>query len=77
VAPPQRHGAASAVQAQDTKVGADAIKDMLSSVSSMIGMFSGSLGSVNAATSMLGQLSTTAVPPASTDADGAARRGGG
>jgi hypothetical protein len=71
------HGAASAVQAQDTKVGADAIKDMLSSVSSMIGMFSGSLGSVNAATSMLGQLSTTAVSPASTDADGAARRGGG
>ena len=43
--------AANTFQTQDTKVGADAFKDMLSSVSSMIGMFSGSLGSVNAATS--------------------------
>jgi hypothetical protein len=54
-------GAANTFQTQDTKVGADAIKDVLSSVSSMIGMFSGSMGSVNAATSMLGQLTSTAV----------------
>jgi hypothetical protein len=54
-------GAANAFQTQDTKVGADAFKDVLSSVSSMIGMFSGSMGSVNAATSMLGQLTSTAV----------------
>jgi hypothetical protein len=54
-------GAANTFQTQDTKVGADAFKDVLNSVSSMIGMFSGSLGSVNAATSMLGQLTTTAV----------------
>jgi hypothetical protein len=53
-------GAANAFQTQDTKVGVDAIKDVLSSVSSMIGMFSGSLGSVNAATSVLGQLTSTA-----------------
>jgi hypothetical protein len=53
--------AANTFQTQDTNVGADAFKDVLSSVSSMIGMFSGSLGSVNAATSMLGQLTTTAV----------------
>jgi hypothetical protein len=53
-------GVVDTFQTQDTKVGADAIKDVLSSVSSMIGMFSGSLGSVNAVTSMLGQLTTTA-----------------
>src|ERR1700756_644628 len=41
-------GAANAFQTQDTKVGADTFKDVLSSVSSMIGMFSGSMGSVNA-----------------------------
>jgi hypothetical protein len=52
---------ANTFQTQDTKVAADAFKDVLSSISSMIGMFSGSLGSVNAATSMLAQLSTTAV----------------
>jgi hypothetical protein len=54
------HGAASAYQTQDAKVGADAFKDVLSSVSSMIGMFSGSLGSFSAATSMLGQVTSTA-----------------
>jgi hypothetical protein len=54
-------GAANAFQTQDTKVGADAFKDVLSSVSSMIGMFSGSMGSVNAVTSMLGQLTSTGV----------------
>lgn len=54
-------GAANTFQTQDTKVGADAVKDVLSSVSSMIGMFSGWMGSVNAATSMLGQLTSTAV----------------
>jgi hypothetical protein len=54
-------GAANAYQTQDTKVGADAFKDVLSSVSSMIGMFSGSMGSVNAVTSMLGQLTSTGV----------------
>jgi hypothetical protein len=53
--------AANTFQTQDTKVGADAIKDVLSSVSSMIGMFSGSMGSVNAVTSMLGQLTSTGV----------------
>ncbi len=53
--------ATSTFQTQDTKVGGDAFKDVLSSVSSMIGMFSGSAGSVNAATSMLGQLTSTAV----------------
>jgi hypothetical protein len=53
-------GAANTFQTQDTKVGTDAVKDVLSSVSSMIGMFSGSMGSVNAATSMLGQLTSTA-----------------
>jgi hypothetical protein len=53
-------GAASTFQTQDTKVGADAFKDVLSSVSSMIGTFSGSMGSVNAVTSMLGQLTSTA-----------------
>src|SRR5271154_3982870 len=52
-------GAANTFQTQDTKVGVDAVKDVLSSVSSMIGMFSGSMGSVNAATSMLGQLTST------------------
>jgi hypothetical protein len=51
--------AANAFQTQDTKVGVDAFKDVLSAVSSMIGMFSGSMGSVNAATSMLGQLTST------------------
>jgi hypothetical protein len=54
-------GAATAFQTQDTKVGVDAFKDVLSAVSSMIGMFSGSMGSVNAATSTLGQLTSTAV----------------
>ena len=54
-------GAANAYQTQDTKAGGDAFKDVLSSVSSMIGMFSGSMGSVNAVTSMLGQLTSTAV----------------
>jgi hypothetical protein len=54
-------GAANAFQTQDTKVGADTFKDVLSSVSSMIGMFSGSMGSVNAVTSMLGQLTSTGV----------------
>lgn len=54
-------GAANTFQTQDTKVGVDAVKDVLSSVSSMIGMFSGSMGSVNAATSMLGQLTSTGV----------------
>jgi hypothetical protein len=54
-------GAANAFQTQDTKVGADAFKDVLSSVSSMIGMFSGSLGGLSAATSMLGQLTSTGV----------------
>ena len=53
--------AANTFQTQDTKVGADAFKDVLSSVSSMIGMFSGSLGSVNAVTSVLGQLTSTGV----------------
>ena len=53
--------AANTFQTQDTKVGADAIKDVLSSVSSMIGMFSGSMGSVNAVTSMPGQLTSTGV----------------
>jgi hypothetical protein len=54
-------GAANTFQTQDTKVGTDAFKDVLSSVSSMIGMFSGWMGSVNAATSMLGQLTSTGV----------------
>jgi hypothetical protein len=54
-------GVANTFQTQDTKVGADAIKDVLSSVSGMIGMFSGSMGSVNAVTSMLGQLTSTGV----------------
>jgi hypothetical protein len=54
-------GAANAYQTQDTKAGVDAVKDVLSSVSSMIGLFSGSMGSVNAATSMLGQLTSTGV----------------
>jgi hypothetical protein len=53
--------AANTFQTQDTKVGADAFIDVLSSVSSMIGMFSGSMGSVNAVTSMLGQLTSTGV----------------
>jgi hypothetical protein len=43
-------GAANTFQTQDTKVGVDTFKDVLSSVSSMIGMFSGSMGSVNAVT---------------------------
>ena len=34
---------AGTFQTQDTKVGADAFKDVLSSASSMIGMFSGSM----------------------------------
>jgi hypothetical protein len=55
------HDAASEYQTQDTKAEEDAFKDVLSSVSSMIGMFSGSMGSVNAVTSMLGQLTSTAV----------------
>jgi hypothetical protein len=55
------HDAANEYQTQDTKAGGDAFKDVLSSVSSMIGMFSGSMGSVNAVTSMLGQLTSTAV----------------
>jgi hypothetical protein len=46
---------------QQYEGGVDAVKDVLSSVSSMIGMFSGSMGSVNAATSMLGQITSTAV----------------
>jgi hypothetical protein len=54
-------GAANAYHSQDTKAGVDAVKDVLSSVSSMIGMFSGSMGSVNAVTSMLGQLTSTGV----------------
>jgi hypothetical protein len=54
-------GAANTFQTQDTKAGGDAFKDVLSSVSSMIGMFSGSMGSVNAVTSMLGQLTSTGV----------------
>jgi hypothetical protein len=54
-------GAANAYQTQDTKAGVDAVKDVLSSVSSMIGIFSGSMGSANAVTSALGQLTTTAV----------------
>jgi hypothetical protein len=53
-------GAANAYQTQDTQAGVDAVKDVLSSVSSMIGMFSGSMGSFSAATSMLGQITSTA-----------------
>jgi hypothetical protein len=55
------HGATSGFQAQDTKVGGDAFKDVLSAVSSMIGMFSGSAGSISAVTSTLGQLTSTGV----------------
>jgi hypothetical protein len=55
------HGNVNTFQTQDTKGGGDAFKDVLSSVSSMIGMFSGSAGSINAATSMVGQLTSTGV----------------
>jgi hypothetical protein len=55
------HSGANAFHTQDTKGAADAFKDVLSSISSMIGMFSGSMGSVSAATSMLSQLTSTAV----------------
>jgi hypothetical protein len=58
-------GAANAFETQDTKVGVDAIKDALSSVSSMIGMASRSIGSLNAVTSMLGTLTSTAVSTSS------------
>jgi hypothetical protein len=56
---------ASAFEVQDAKVGVDAFKDALSSVSSMIGMFSGAISSVNSATSVLGQLTSTAVSTSS------------
>jgi hypothetical protein len=52
--------AANTFQTQDTKVGADAIKDVLSTVSNMVGMFSGSMGGLSAASSMLGQVTSAA-----------------
>jgi hypothetical protein len=59
------HGAANAYQTQDTKAGVDAVKDVLGTVSNMIGMFSGSMGGLSAATSMLGQVTSAAVSTSS------------